>query len=116
MLDRRPGRPPREGGKRHADAAWHAPPHRRRRGGAATLHSREAESAERSVATFDLPRGACNCHVHIFADPAAFPRTLQKKVEKVFALLPPLLFLRAAWLSVSLAEGDGAEPQGARVS
>jgi hypothetical protein len=37
---------------------------------AATPHCREVESAECSTVTFDVPRGACDSHVHIFADPA----------------------------------------------
>jgi predicted TIM-barrel fold metal-dependent hydrolase len=32
-----------------------------------------AGAAGRSAVDFDIPRGACDCHVHVFGDPAAFP-------------------------------------------
>lgn len=32
-----------------------------------------ARAAERSRVTLDVPRGACDCHVHVFPDPARFP-------------------------------------------
>ena len=27
----------------------------------------------RTAVDFDIPRGACDCHVHVFGDPATFP-------------------------------------------
>jgi Amidohydrolase len=27
----------------------------------------------RTAVDFDVPRGACDCHVHVFGDPAKFP-------------------------------------------
>ena len=30
-------------------------------------------AAGRSAVNFDVPRGACDCHVHVFGDPAKFP-------------------------------------------
>jgi hypothetical protein len=54
----------RRGMLRHVGAAGAA---------AATPHTGEAESAERSAVTFDLPGGACDCHVHVFADPVVIP-------------------------------------------
>jgi hypothetical protein len=40
----------------------------------------------------------------------------KRRLRRFFALLPPSPLLRGAWLSVSLAEGDVAEPEGAGVS
>src|SRR6476469_6519648 len=30
-------------------------------------------AAGRTAVDFDVPRGACDCHVHVFGDPAKFP-------------------------------------------
>ena len=32
-----------------------------------------AMPSERSAPNFEVPRGACDCHVHVFGDPAKFP-------------------------------------------
>src|SRR5438552_10107500 len=32
-----------------------------------------AMPAGRTAVDFDVPRGACDCHVHVFGDPATFP-------------------------------------------
>jgi predicted TIM-barrel fold metal-dependent hydrolase len=32
-----------------------------------------ANAAGRTAVDFDIPRGACDCHVHVFGDPAVFP-------------------------------------------
>ena len=32
-----------------------------------------AGAAGRTAVDFDVPRGACDCHVHVFGDPAKFP-------------------------------------------
>jgi predicted TIM-barrel fold metal-dependent hydrolase len=32
-----------------------------------------AAAGPRSAVNFDVPRGACDCHVHVFGDPAKFP-------------------------------------------
>jgi hypothetical protein len=118
----------RRGMLRHVGAAGAA---------AATPHSGEAESAERSAVTFDLPRGACDCHVHVFADPVVFPSrrprpyaaggsivaqaraalghqfpppALKKKLAKAFRFAPAVTSF--AEQCGDLAEADIPEPVG----
>jgi hypothetical protein len=63
---------------------------------AATLHCREAESAERSAVTFDVPRGACDSHVHIFGDAAVFPFAAGRAYTPPGASIDELLALHRA--------------------
>ena len=42
-------------------------------GTAAWLGSARTAAADRSAVNFDVPRGACDCHVHVFGDTAKFP-------------------------------------------
>jgi predicted TIM-barrel fold metal-dependent hydrolase len=63
---------------------------------AATLHCREAESAERSAVTFDVPRGAGDSHVHIFGDPAVFPFAAGRAYTPPGASIEELLALHGA--------------------
>jgi len=43
-------------------------------GGAAwALHATGALAAGRSATNFDIPRGSCDCHVHVFGDTGTFP-------------------------------------------
>ena len=80
----RPAPPPaRTGGsaaaaKPHARTAAPKAPSRTRRGAAAVpspdAHGRTLVAAQpRTAVNFSVPRGACDCHVHVFGDPAQFP-------------------------------------------
>jgi hypothetical protein len=110
----------RRGMLRHVGAAGAA---------AATPHSGEAESAERSAVTFDLPRGACDCGVslpagrahtppgaHNVAQPRAalgrqfLPPALKKKLGKAFRFAPAVTSF--AEQCGDLAEADIPEPVG----
>src|SRR4051794_7301362 len=46
-------------------------------GAAAVLSGRDARAAiaAQTPIDFDVPRGACDCHAHVFPDPARFPFT-----------------------------------------
>jgi hypothetical protein len=41
--------------------------------GAMALGAGVAAAAGRTAVDFNIPRGACDCHVHVFGDPAKFP-------------------------------------------
>jgi predicted TIM-barrel fold metal-dependent hydrolase len=66
--------------------------------GAATLalRSRAAWSADRSAVNFDVPRGACDCHVHIFGDPKKFPFAASRAYTPPGASMEELLALQRA--------------------
>jgi predicted TIM-barrel fold metal-dependent hydrolase len=63
---------------------------------AATLRPREADSAERSAVAFEVPRGACDCHVHVFGDPAVFPFAANRAYTPPGASIDELLALHRA--------------------
>jgi predicted TIM-barrel fold metal-dependent hydrolase len=63
---------------------------------AATLRSHEAASAERGAVTFEVPRGACDCHVHVFGDPKVFPFAAERAYTPPGASIDELLALHRA--------------------
>ena len=102
----------------------------------------DAPSTVKTPVDFEVPRGACDCHVHMFADPAVFPfppaapirrrgliswhrpraalghqflpPALKKKLGKVFRFAPAVT--SSAEECRDLAEADVPEPAGAGVS
>ncbi len=48
----------------------------------------------RTATNFDLPRGACDCHVHVFGDPATFPFAQKRTYTPPPASLEELLELQ----------------------
>jgi predicted TIM-barrel fold metal-dependent hydrolase len=63
---------------------------------AAALRPRMVDSAERSAVAFDVPRGACDCHVHVFGDPAVFPFAANRAYTPPGASIDELLALHRA--------------------
>ncbi len=55
-----------------------------------------ASAADRSAVGFDVPRGACDCHVHVFGDPAQFPFVDKRVYTPPPAPLAALLELQRA--------------------
>src|SRR5258707_1883291 len=51
---------------------------------------------QRTLPTFAVPRGACDCHTHVFGPPAQFPFTPQRSYTPGEASLEELLALQAA--------------------
>lgn len=55
-----------------------------------------ASAADRSAVDFDVPRGACDCHVHVFGDAAQFPFAEKRVYTPPPAPLVALLELQHA--------------------
>src|SRR3954466_7250144 len=55
--------------------------------------ARAAIAAQTSV-DFDVPRGACDCHAHIFPDPARYPFTPNRVYTPSLATVDDLLELQ----------------------
>jgi predicted TIM-barrel fold metal-dependent hydrolase len=55
-----------------------------------------AASAARSGVDFEVPRGACDCHVHVFADPAKYPFAAKRIYTPPTATVEELLELQKA--------------------
>lgn len=53
-----------------------------------------AALAPQSRVSFDVPRGACDCHVHVFPDPAQFPFTQNRVYTPSLATVDDLLELQ----------------------
>src|SRR5438876_530096 len=64
-------------------------------GAACVVPPRLAISATpRSAVSFDVPRGACDCHVHVFGDPAKFPFAEKRVYTPPSATVEELLALQ----------------------
>ena len=63
---------------------------------ALALHHRAAWSAERTTVDFDVPPGACDCHVHVFGDPNRFPFAATRTYTPPEASIEALLALQRA--------------------
>jgi predicted TIM-barrel fold metal-dependent hydrolase len=55
-----------------------------------------AAAAARTAVDFEVPRGACDCHVHVFADPAKFPLAAKRIYTPPIATADELLELQRA--------------------
>lgn len=51
-------------------------------------------TAARTKADFEVPRGGCDCHVHMFGDPAKFPFAAQRVYTPTQASVEELLELQ----------------------
>jgi predicted TIM-barrel fold metal-dependent hydrolase len=60
------------------------------------LRNRAAHSEPRSAVDFDVPRGACDCHVHVFGDPKKFPFAPSRAYTPPEASIEELLALQNA--------------------
>ncbi len=74
-----------------------------------------ANAVTRSAVNFDLPRGACDCHVHVFGDPAKFPFAVkrvytppQASVEELLQLQHDLHLDRVVVVNPSVYGADNA--------
>jgi predicted TIM-barrel fold metal-dependent hydrolase len=72
-------------------------------------------AAGRSAVDFAVPRGACDCHVHVFGDPAAFPfaerrvyTPPQASVEQLLELQRDLHLDRVVVVQPSVYGADNA--------
>jgi predicted TIM-barrel fold metal-dependent hydrolase len=72
-------------------------------------------AAVRSAVDFDVPRGACDCHVHVFGDPAQFPfaekrvyTPPQASVEQLLELQRDLHLDRVVVVQPSVYGADNA--------
>ncbi len=63
---------------------------------ALALQHRAAWSAERTEVDFDVPPGACDCHVHVFGDPNRFPFAPARTYTPPQASIDELLGLQRA--------------------
>jgi predicted TIM-barrel fold metal-dependent hydrolase len=63
-------------------------------GTAAWLGSARTAAADRSAVSFDVPRGACDCHVHVFGDTAKYPFAPQRGYTPPPASVEELLQLQ----------------------
>jgi predicted TIM-barrel fold metal-dependent hydrolase len=66
---------------------------------AAALRAGIADAAmpsERSAPNFEVPRGACDCHVHVFGDPAKFPFAEKRVYTPPGASIEELLQLQSS--------------------
>src|SRR3954453_12654523 len=65
---------------------------------ATVLSGRDARAAiaAQTPVTFDVPRGACDCHAHIFPDPARYPFTPNRVYTPSGATVEDLLELQRA--------------------
>jgi len=84
---------------------------RRRSAGARPLDER----AQDTPVNFPVPRGACDCHVHVFGDPARFPMSAERSytpppapVEDARRLLNALHMHRVVIVSASVYGTDNA--------
>jgi predicted TIM-barrel fold metal-dependent hydrolase len=65
--------------------------------GAAALGSRAmAEAQRKSAVGFEVPAGACDCHAHVFGDPARFPFVASRTYTPAPATVPELNALHRA--------------------
>ena len=55
-----------------------------------------AMPAGRTAVTFDVPRGACDCHVHVFGDPKIFPFAPERSYTPPAASVEELAELQTA--------------------
>ena len=69
----------------------------------------------RTAVNFDIPRGGCDCHVHVFGDPAAFPfaekrvyTPPQATVEQLLELQRDLRLDRVVVVQPSVYGADNA--------
>jgi predicted TIM-barrel fold metal-dependent hydrolase len=62
--------------------------------GAFAMRNRTALAAGRTAVNFDVPRSACDCHVHVFGDPAKFPFAARRAYTPPPASLEELLQLQ----------------------
>jgi predicted TIM-barrel fold metal-dependent hydrolase len=74
-----------------------------------------AGAASRSAVDFEIPRGACDCHVHVFGDPARFPfaekrvyTPPQASVEQLLELQRDLHLDRVVVVQPSVYGADNA--------
>jgi predicted TIM-barrel fold metal-dependent hydrolase len=74
-----------------------------------------ATAAGRTAIDFDVPRGACDCHVHVFGDPAKFPfaekriyTPPQASVEQLLELQRDLRLERVVVVQPSVYGADNA--------
>ncbi len=74
-----------------------------------------AGAAGRTAVDFDVPRGACDCHVHVFGDPAKFPfaekrvyTPPQASVEQLIELQRDLRLDRVVVVQPSVYGADNA--------
>ena len=65
-----------------------------------------AMPSERTAPDFQVPPGACDCHVHVFGDPAKFPFAAKRiytspgaSVEELLQLQKSLNLDRVVWCS-----------------
>src|SRR5262249_44978953 len=72
-------------------------------------------STVRTPVDFDVPRGACDCHVHVFSDPAKFPFAPERvytppaaSVDDLRALQASLGFERVVIVTPSVYGRDNA--------
>ena len=69
----------------------------------------------RTAVDFDIPRGACDCHVHVFGDPATFPfaekriyTPPQASIEQLLELQRDLRLERVVVVQPSVYGADNA--------
>jgi predicted TIM-barrel fold metal-dependent hydrolase len=72
-------------------------------------------AAARTAVDFDIPRGACDCHVHVFGDPATFPfaekriyTPPQASIEQLLELQRDLRLERVVVVQPSVYGADNA--------
>src|ERR1043166_6612877 len=76
---------------------------------AARAKGAAAPSTVKTPVNFDVPRGACDCHVHVFSDPDKFPFAAERvytppqaSVDDLRALQAPLGFERVVIVTPSV--------------
>ena len=74
-----------------------------------------AAAAARTAINFDIPRGGCDCHVHVFGDPARFPFAAkriytppQASVDELLGLQKDLRLDRVVVVQPSVYGSDNA--------
>jgi predicted TIM-barrel fold metal-dependent hydrolase len=84
-------------------------------GAAWAMRAGVAAAASRTAVDFEIPRGACDCHVHVFGDPAKFPfaekriyTPPQASVEQLLELQRDLHLDRVVVVQPSVYGADNA--------